>query len=287
MKTDFYQQITDSIISIIEAGRTGDGISWAQDAANGMPINHKTKAAYRGINTLILWSATRANGYSSNAWLTYKQAAEMGGQIRKGEKGELCIFFKMLEIVDTNDDEQKEIPMASPFWLFNLDQIDGMEKPEVQTIRAEWEQVEEAERILKSSGAKINEHGQKAFYRPSTDEITMPERSRFSSAKDFYSVVLHELTHWTGAKHRLNRDFSCRFGSEAYAFEELIAELGSAFLNAEIGFIASQIPDHAGYIDSWLKVLKNDKRAIFTAASQASKAHALIMNLAKAEQQAA
>ena len=287
MKEDIYQKVTDSIIAAIEAGRTGDGIKWAQDAAGGMPINHKTKAAYRGINTLILWSAARTNGYSSNAWLTYKQAAEMGGQVRKGEKAELCVFFKMLEITDKETDEDKEIPMASPFWLFNLDQIEGIEKPESQAIRSDWEQVESAEAILKASGAKINEQGQKAFYRPSTDEITMPERSRFANAKDFYSVILHELTHWTGAKHRLNRDFSGRFGSEAYAFEELIAELGSAFLNSEIGFISSQIPDHASYIDSWLKVLKNDKRAIFTAASQASKAHSFIMNLTNGEQKAA
>lgn len=291
MKTDLYQQITDSIISIIEAGRTGDGITWAQDAAGGMPVNFKTNAAYRGINTLILWSAARANGYSSNAWLTYKQAAELGGQVRKGEKAELCVFFKMLEIEDkeaeTTEDGKKEIPMASPFWVFNLDQIDGIEKPQANTLRNDWEQVEAAEAILKASGAKINEQGQKAFYRPSTDEITMPERARFASAKDFYSVALHELTHWTGAKHRLNRDFSGRFGSEAYAFEELIAELGSAFLNSEIGFLASQIPNHASYIDSWLKVLKGDKRAIFTAASQASKAHSFIMNLVQPEAKAA
>ncbi len=287
MKTDLYQQITDSIIAAIEANATGEGITWTQDAAGGMPINHKTRAAYRGINTLILWSAARANGYSSNAWLTYKQAAELGGQVRKGEKGELCVYFKMLEILDKETEEEKEIPMASPFWVFNLDQIDGIERPAAATVRTEWEQVEAAEAILKASGAKINETGQKAFYRPSTDEITMPERARFASAKDFYSVALHELTHWTGAKHRLNRDFSGRFGSEAYAFEELVAELGSAFLNAETGFIASQIPNHASYIDSWLKVLKNDKRAIFTAASQASKAHGYIMAFQEQQQAAA
>lgn len=285
MKTDIYQQVTNAIVEMIEAGKTGDGITWAQDAAKGMPYNFKTSAAYRGINTLILWNAARSNGYSSNAWMTYKQAAEMGGTVRKGEKGELCVFFKMLEVTDKETEEEKEIPMASPFWVFNLDQIDGIEKPSVNTIRNDWEQVEAAETILKASGAKIVEQGQKAFYRPSTDEITMPERARFADAKDFYSVALHELTHWTGAKHRLNRDFSGRFGSEAYAFEELVAELGSAFLNAEIGFVASQIPNHASYIDSWLKVLKNDKRAIFTASSQASKAHNYIMSFS--QQQAA
>lgn len=287
MKADIYQQVTDSIVSLIEAGKLGNGISWAQDSAKGMPINLKTKAAYRGINTLILWSAARANGYASNSWLTYKQATDLGGQIRKGEKGELCVFFKMLEIADKKTEEERQVPMASPFWLFNLNQIDGIEGAVSQIARSEWEQNESAEHILKSSGAKITEQGQKAFYRPSTDEITMPERGRFASGKDFYSVALHELTHWTGAKHRLNRDFSGRFGSQAYAFEELVAELGAAFLNAEQGFAGSMIPDHAQYIDSWLKLLKSDKRAIFTAASQASKAHSFIMSLVKVEQQAA
>lgn len=143
----------------------------------------------------------------------------------------------------------------------------------------EFQQIEAAEAVLIHSGAIIREAGEKAFYRPSTDEIYLPERTRFASEIEFYSVAVHELTHWTGAKHRLARDFAERFGTEAYAFEELIAELGSAFLNAELGFSGAMLPNHAGYIDSWLKMLKNEKRAIFTAASQASKAHRYIMDL--------
>lgn len=291
MKADIYQQVTDSIIYIIEAGKQGNGIQWAQETAKGMPVNFKTNAPYNGINILLLWAAAREAGYTSNEWLTFKQAAELGGSVRRGEKGQLCVFFKMLEITDKEatgtDEEKKNIPMASPFWLFNLDQIDGIEKPAEPAPRSDYQQIESAEHVLKASMATIKEEGQKAFYRPSTDEIYVPERTRFADVKQFYSVALHELTHWTSAKTRLNRDFAGRFGSESYAFEELVAELGSAFLNAELGFIGSMIPSHASYIDSWLRVLKNDKRAIFTAASQAGKAHAYIMSMATERQKAA
>jgi antirestriction protein ArdC len=133
----------------------------------------------------------------------------------------------------------------------------------------------------------IQEEGEKAFYRPSTDEIVLPERTRFASEIEFYSVALHELTHWTGARHRLARNFCGKFGTHAYAFEELVAELGSAFLNAELGFAAAMLPSHAGYIETWLNILKNDKRAIFTAASAASQAHRYIMDLVEKEKRTA
>ena len=287
MKADLYQSVTDSIIAMIEAGKLGNGINWAQETAKGMPVNFKTRAAYNGINVLLLWSAARQAGYSSNQWMTYKQAAELGGRVRKGEKGQLCVFFKELENTrqDESGEEEKKAAVVSPFWLFNLDQIDGIDKPQAGAPRSEYQQIESAEHVLRASRAVIKEEGQKAFYRPSTDEIYLPERTRFADVKEFYSVALHELTHWTGAKTRLTRDYSGRFGSAAYAFEELIAELGSAFLNADLGFVGAMIPDHAQYIDSWLDVLKNDKRAIFTAASQAGKAHSFIMNLAAKEEE--
>jgi antirestriction protein ArdC len=242
---------------------------------------------------LLLWAAAMKNGYSNDRWLTYKQAAEMGGQVRKGEKSVECVFFGTVERESKKKEEGKEttetVRVIRPFWLFNLDQIDGVEAPQADAKLDEFQQIDAAETVLKRSGAIIREEGDKAFYRPSTDQIHMPERTRFSSEIEFYSVALHELTHWTGAEHRLARDFSGRFGTEAYAFEELIAELGSAFLNADLGFFAATIPNHAGYIEAWLRVLKNDKRAIFTAANQASKAHRYIMELVegKGERQAA
>ncbi|MEP6606834.1 MAG: zincin-like metallopeptidase domain-containing protein, partial [Nitrosospira sp.] len=289
IKKDLYAQVTDSIIAMMEKGKTSH-LTWAR-TGHGIPCNHKTGGAYQGINVLLLWSEAVANGYTSDRWLTYKQATELGGQVRKGEKSVTCVFFKTLERAsqaESNDSEKSEsFRVIKPFWLFNLDQIDGIDKPQAIGALNEFQQIEAAENVLTQSGAIIHEAGDRAFYRPSTDAIHMPERIRFSSPIEFYSIALHELSHWTGAKHRLARDFSGRFGTEAYAFEELIAELGSAFLNAELGFSSVTIPNHAGYIEGWLKILKNDKRAIFTAASQASKAHQYIMNLVESAKSAA
>ena len=158
--------------------------------------------------------------------------------------------------------------------MFNLEQCEGIAANIITRI---FLGNEAAETLLQASGAVILEQGGKAFYRPSTDEIYMPERCRFINDESFYAVALHELTHWTGHPSRLDRDFSGRFGTEAYAFEELVAELGAAFSCADLGLIPATMDDHARYIDSWLKVLKNDKKAIFTAASQASKAHSWLM----------
>lgn len=286
-KKDLYAQVTDSIIAMMEAGATRR-ITWAR-TGHSLPRNHKTGVPYQGVNVLLLWAETMLRGYSTDRWLTYKQAAEIGGQVRKGEKSVECIFFGTVERESKKKDEDNEatetVRVIRPFRLFNLDQIDGIEAPQANAKLDEFRQIEAAENVLTHSGAIIREEGDKAFYRISTDQIHMPERTRFSSEIEFYSVALHELTHWTGATHRLARDFSGRFGTEAYAFEELIAELGGAFLNADLGFFAAAIPNHAGYIEAWLKVLKNDKRAIFTAASQASKAHRYIMDLVGGERE--
>jgi antirestriction protein ArdC len=280
-KKDLYAQVTDSIIAMMEEGTTSH-INWVR-TGHGIPCNHQTGIPYRGVNVLLLWAEAMMRGYSSDRWLTYKQAADMGGQVRKGEKSVQCIFFKTLERETENesdDAEKADFPrVIRAFWLFNLDQIDGIEAPQSIGQLDEFQQIEAAEAVLRRCGAVIREEGEKAFYRPAIDEIHLPQRNRFASEIEFYSVALHELTHWSGAKHRLARDFSGRFGTQAYAFEELVAELGSAFLNAELGFSATTIPHHAGYIESWLKVLKNDKRAIFTAASAASRAHRFILDL--------
>lgn len=277
---DMYQQVTDKIVALLESGGAGGGIDWAR-RASGIPRNFGTRAAYNGINVLLLWATAQELGYKHNYWLTYKQATDMGGQVRKGEKGTLCAFYKMIERTSKNGDgdDSEQVPVISPFWLFNLDQIDGLAVPSGEIAWSEYAQIEAAENVLAKSGAVIHEGGTKASYSPSRDVISVPDRTQFKSVTDFYSVALHELTHWTGAKTRLAREFDTRFGSEAYAFEELVAEIGSAFLNAELGIIATSLPNHACYLASWLKVLRNDKRAIFTAASQASKAHRFILDL--------
>ena len=200
-KKDLYAQVTDSIIATMEAGMTSR-IAWTR-TGHGVPCNHKTGTAYQGVNVLLLWAAAMKNGYASDRWLTYKQAAEMGAQVRKGEKSVECIFFGTVERESRKKDEGNEttetVRVIRPFWLFNLDQIDGIEAPQANAKLDEFQQIEAAENVLTQSGAIIWEEGDKAFYRPSTDQIHMPERKCFSSEIEFYSVALHELTHWTGA----------------------------------------------------------------------------------------
>lgn len=271
---NLFETITDKIIAVIEAGEAKGCIQWAgQGASSGMPINLKTGNAYQGVNVLLLWAEAQERGFSSNYWLSFKQAKELGGNVKKGEKGTQGIFWGTREFEEETadgDTETRKAAFAKAFYVFNLDQIEGIAAPDAAPLNA-WDAHQAAEQLIKASGARIIEGGTQAYYRPSTDEIHMPDRARFVSAENFYAVQLHELTHWTGHASRCARDLKNRFGDEAYAMEELIAELGAAFLSAETG-IQGQIQGHASYIKSWLKVLKNDPRAIATAASKASQA---------------
>ncbi len=288
---DLYQIVTDQIIGAIEQGIKRDGKpQWrGQGGAAGMPYNHKTCKQYSGVNVLMLWISANTQSFGSSAWLTYKQASELDGNVRKGEKGTRIVYFEPLkrEAIDraTGEKSEKTIPMLRQYVVFNLDQIEGITPAAAQA--GGFHGIEAAEAVLVRSGAAIIEGGAKAFYSPNHDEIHLPDRVRFEAAERFYSVALHELTHWTGHQSRLARDFSGRFGDEAYAFEELIAELGAAFACADLDLIPATMDDHANYIEGWLRVLKKDKRAIFTAASQASKAHDYIVNFVAREECAA
>lgn len=279
---DLRAEITNAIIQLIEQGQAkGAGTLWDTALSFGMPVNYKTKRPYSGVNVPLLWGAAAERGLERNEWLTYKQAQELGANVKKGAKGVMGVFFKMVprkEAPATEDAEGAFMPMMKPFWVFNVADIEGL--PEVQDPRPEFVPIEAAERILEASGARITWDGARAFYRPSTDEIYMPTRERFASPVNAYAVALHELTHWTGHETRLNRDFSGRFGDEAYAFEELVAELGSAFVVAHLGLEGARLENHASYVESWLRVLKNDKNAVFTASRHASAAYAHIINLA-------
>jgi antirestriction protein ArdC len=281
-KLDLYQTITDKIIAAIEAGVQRDGKPlWGGAGSSGMPYNQTSGKTYSGVNVLILWLAAMDNGFSSSAWLTYKQATALGGNIKKGSKGQQVVYYSTMERVSTDhatgEINPTKVGFLKSYTVFNLEQCEGIE---AAIVTRTFLGNAAAEALLQASGAVILEQGGKAYYRPSTDEIYMPERSRFITDEAFYAVALHELTHWTGHQSRLARDFSGRFGTEAYAFEELVAELGAAFSCADLGLIPATLDNHAGYIDSWLKVLKNDKKAIFTAASQASKAHGWLMTAA-------
>ncbi len=264
-ETDIYSTITNRIIEALSAGTAPWVKPWA---TLGAPRNAITGREYSGINTILLAMST----FSSNQWLTFQQAKQAGGNVKKGEKGTTVVFFKPLTIKDKAEIENdKVIPLLKTFTVFNTQQIEGLPEKFNVTTTAQINEFADnlaAESLLSQAGI-IYGH-QKACFVPSTDEIYLPLKTSFKSIPDFYATALHELTHWTGHKSRLNRDFSGRFGDSAYAFEELVAELGAAFLCAHTG-VNGQL-QHESYIASWLKVLKNDKKAIFTAAAAARKA---------------
>ncbi|HBC5610156.1 TPA: DUF1738 domain-containing protein [Klebsiella oxytoca] len=276
-KTDIYQTVTDSIISALEACVKPWTCPWQRVAGmSGLPSNYATGMAYSGMNIMLLWFSASKQGFSDSRWMTYKQAQAENGQVRKGEHGTVAIFYTTLE-KENDAGDIDHIPMLKTFTVFNVEQIDGLSLTAEAVSSAEtFEPLPQAENLFRSSGANIIEKGQNAFFRPSTDEVWLPERHLFSDAANFYATGLHELVHWSGGKTRLNREMKGRFGSEDYAFEELIAELGSAFLMADLGIVGEV--QHESYIASWLKALKNDKRYIFKAASAASKAHRYLMD---------
>jgi len=287
---DIRQAITDKIIAMLEKGGNEARTRWTKAAQRGFPRNGKTGDAYQGVNVLILWDAAIESGYASNVWMTYKQAESIGAQVRKGEKAVMCAYFEMVKRKGNEADQGEGdeggkagfFLMCKPFWLFNVAQIDGL--PESFTapaeVTAEFSPIEAAEKMLAASGATINHGFDGAFYAPSKDQICLPTRERFTSPENYYATALHELTHWTGHESRLNRQFGKRFGDDAYAFEELVAELGAAFVVGHVGFVDATIENHAAYLESWLKVLKNDKTAIFTASKQASLAYDFILGKA-------
>ncbi len=282
---DIRQIITDKIIAIMEAGTAKAGPRWTRSPGGGLPRNARTGDAYHGINVLLLWAEAAERAYASNLWLTYKQAEAMGAQVRKGEKSVMCVYYsKIKNMVEDPRDEQEDAGaymMSKPFWLFNVAQIDGLPVDRTTPTPAlEFNVIDNAERILAASGADIHHGFDAAFYVPSNDQICLPVRERFTSPVNYYATALHELTHWTGHESRLDRQFGKRFGDDAYAFEELVAELGAAFTVGQLGMLDATVDGHANYLESWIKVLKTDKRAIFTAASQAAKASDFILKTA-------
>ncbi len=269
MKTaDLYEAVTQSIIADLEKGVA----SWVKPWKSGggvMPFNYATKREYSGINIPILWHAAHVRGYGVQGWLTYKQALAAGGQVRGGEKGTTIVFTKKLMVKQEEADEEKQIAMLRAFTVFNVAQIDGLTQETVEVPLLPGPKTKAYDLIM-AAKPDIRHGGGQAFYRPKDDFIMLPEASAFETYEHYLATALHELCHWSGAKHRLDRDLSGRFGTQSYAAEELVAELGAAFLCAHTG-VQGQLR-HAEYLASWLKLLKEDSRAIFTAASKASQA---------------
>lgn len=292
-KTDLYQRVTNQIIAAIEAGAGEYRMPWNPRLCGGasvrIPHNPVGQYGYKGVNVLSLWGAQQANAHPTAEWATYRQWASAGAQVRAGEKGTMTIFFKCLDGTAERDADDQDDGghhrrghfVARAAWVFNAAQVDGHE-PRPTPPLPEIERHAAADHLLRTSGANIHHGGPRACFIPSRDEIHLPSPGSFHDAEGYYTVALHELTHWTGHETRCARDLGNRFGSEAYAAEELIAELGAAFLCAELGISPEPRRDHAQYIENWLKVLRNDKRAIFTAASRASDAASFLRALSEA-----
>lgn len=275
MKQTIYETITNQIVEAIEAGAGDYRMPWHRSRFDiASSSNAETGRAYRGVNVLALWMTAQARGFSSGQWATYSQWQAQGVQVRKGEKAASVVFWKPLEASAAeraHDAEPAGRFVARGYSVFNADQVDGYEAPAVPQL-PESERIAAAETFFAAVPAEVRHGGNSACYIPSADRVQMPPFGQFHRAQDYHGTLAHELTHWTGAKHRLNRDLSTRFGSEAYAMEELIAELGAAFTVGQLGLPSVPREDHAPYIADWLRVLKNDSRAIFIAASRAQAA---------------
>lgn len=277
-RADLHQRVTDEIVQAIEGGAGKFIMPW--HGIFGRPRNAATGTAYQGINTLALWAAARNHKYVSWYWATYRQWHELGARVAKGEKATAVVLYKQVRVQAEDaqtgepvDDYRAAVRM---FFVFNAAQVEGWTEPDHSPTRV-FATHTEIQNFIEATGAEIR-YGDMAAYHRAKDVITIPDRSRFietptsSPTENYYSTVFHELVHWSGAHWRLDRNLSGRFGTHDYAMEELIAELGAAYLCAE--FLVLHVPrkDHAAYIGEWLEVLKSDKRAVFAAAAKASQA---------------
>lgn len=276
MSIDVYQIVTDQIISLLESGT----VPWRQPWTGGSdnyPRNLRTGKPYRGVNVFLLAVTAWQQGYESRYWLTFKQAQERGGKIRRGEKSTLVVFWKQLEVEDKQTGEAKKVPCLRYYRVFNVEQCDGLEVPDATGHDPlDFQPINAAQQIVTGypQGPTIEHHGGKAYYRPSEDTVAMPEPERFGSAEAYYNVLFHELTHSTGHAARLARleGTPAAFGTADYSKEELIAEMGAAFLSAYAGIITDTVENSAAYIQGWLKKLRDDKRLVVSAAGAAQRA---------------
>ena len=290
MKRDFYAEVSVRILAELDRGAPPWVKPWSATAGANTPCNAVTNRPYSGCNVVLLWMA-QAAGYRTPRFLTFKQALELGGHVRKGEHGARVCFVKQLAVraKSTRDNreecETRVIPMLREYVVFNVDQCEGLPArimaPSKVQPRHQDAHDETIDQFLACSGADIREGFGEAYYRPGGDFINLPSFSAFKSAAHFYGTAFHELGHWSGHKSRLDRDLRHRFGERAYAAEELVAELCAAFLCAEFSIDGDL--RHAGYIQSWIGLLKADRRAFFTACSKAQAAADYLRRLALAD----
>ena len=297
MKRDVYETITYRIISELEKGVRPWFKPWSAEHAAGR-ITRPLRGngiAYQGINVLMLWAEAEARGYAAPIWMTFKQAQAHGAFVRKGEKGSLVVYADKITRTDkdedTGEESERQIHFLKGYTVFNVEQIKGLPEhfyaakgPRQDPIK----RIAHAEEFFAASGADVRHGGTKAYYSQSTDHVQMPPFEAFIDPESYYATQAHELTHWTKHPKRLDREFGRkRFGDEGYAMEELVAELGAAFLCADLDRTPHPREEHAAYIATWLKVLKGDKRAIVSAAAFAQKAADYLNERASAARQQA
>ena len=287
-RKDVYTRVTDRIIADLEQGVRTWIKPWHVEHAAGRitrPLRHNG-TPYRGMNILLLWGEAVLKGYAAPIWMTYKQSQELGGQVRKGEHGSLVVYANSITKTETDEngaDVEREIPFMKGYVVFNVEQVEGLPahyyaKPENPLPLSE--RIENVDHFLTETRAEIRHGGNMAYYAPGPDAIQLPPFEAFKDKESYYATALHELTHWTKHEKRLNRDFGRqRFGDTGYAREELVAELGAAFLCADLGITPEIREDHAAYLGHWLNVLREDKRAIFSAAAHAQRAADYLVGL--------
>lgn len=269
LKRDVYQEVTDRIVTALEAGTVPWLRPWRDGKAGSVlePFNAATGRPYNGVNLLVLGTLP----YAELGYLTYNAAKKLGGYVRKDEKGTPVVFWEFAKREDEKTGKVKVVPWAKTFTVFNVAQCDGLDRAKLKMPVPPVAGDTAINLVAANAGAVVRHGGNKAYYTSGGDFIGMPSAEAFRSRDHYQATLAHELVHWTGHESRCNRTFGKRFGDDAYAAEELVAELGSAFVCARTG-VALDGLQHPAYLASWLKVLKGDKRAIFTAASAAKKA---------------
>jgi antirestriction protein ArdC len=280
-KPDLYIRVTDAIIAELEAGVRPWTKPWSAEHLAGQisrPLR-STGEPYSGINVILLWAESVAGGYAAPIWITFRQALALGGHVRKGEHGSTVVYANRISRTETGDDGQdveRSIPFLKAYTVFNVEQVEGLPahfyavaEPRLDAAQ----RIAHAEAFFAATGADIRHGGNQAYYALQPDYVQSPPFECFEEAEAYYATLAHECTHWTRHPTRLDRDFGRkRWGDEGYAREELVAELGAAFLCADLGLELTPRPDHASYIASWLEVLKDDRRFIFSAAAHAQRA---------------
>lgn len=278
-RPDLYSRITDKVIAQLETGVCPWTQPWTSSASVSRPLRHNGEA-YGGINVLLLWSEAMAHGFQASTWMTFRQALALGAHVRKGETGATVVYANTLarEETDESGEEQlRRIPFLKAYTVFNVEQIDGLGEghaPGPAPAVNPDARIAQVEAWFATLGVDVRHGGGSAFYVPSMDHVQMPAFEQFRDAQSYYATLGHECVHWTGHTARLARDFSR--STQAYAREELVAELGAAFLCADLGLALEPREDHAAYLDHWLEVLRGDKRFIVSAAAHAQRGVAFL-----------